>query len=122
MTAQYRPLLDNVLVEMDEAPTHTRSGLLHIPDAHQKNNRLGTVRAVGSGLSVLVWSKDDALGRHQRRYVERPMPVKTGDRVICAAFGGTELPHDETKRLIMFSMNEVYAVLEGEGEARSVCA
>ena len=119
-TMKYRPLLDNVLVEMDPPPK--MAGSIHIPDAHQKNLRIGTVLAVGSGIHLKLWNKDDVKGRHERRYVEKPMPMTVGDRVLCTQYGGVELPHEQERHLIMFALNEIYAVLEEDPGARAECA
>lgn len=79
--ADFRPILDRVLVRFDEKPKTTAGGL-HIPDNAGKpweNDRLGTVMAVGPG-------------RFNEKGERVPMQVKVGDRVLCHPNAHTVMP------------------------------
>jgi len=82
-----RPLFDRILVQRNEEPTRTRSGLF-LPEATKEKPSEGTVLAVGNGRVA-----DDGS--------VTPLTVKTGDRVIFGKYAGTEIKVNGEDRLIL---------------------
>jgi chaperonin GroES len=83
----FQPLHDRVLVERLEQENKTKSGII-IPDTAKEKPMEGKVIAVGSGAK-------DAKGNIS------PLDVKTGDKVLFAKWGGTEVKLEEKEYLIM---------------------
>ncbi|APT88315.1 MULTISPECIES: co-chaperone GroES [Corynebacterium] len=90
------PLEDRILVQINEAETTTKSGLV-IPDTAKERPQEATVIAVGKGRF------DDEGNRV-------PVDVKEGDTVIFSRYGGTEIKYDGEDYLIL-SARDVLAVV-----------
>jgi len=86
-----RPLFDHLLVERDEAPQQTKSGL-YIPSSSSEKPPQGTVKAVGKGQL-----KDNG--------ELRPLQVNEGDVVVFGKYDGTEITVDGDKLLILKEEN-----------------
>lgn len=82
-----RPMFDRILVQRNEEPTKTKSGLF-LPEANKEKPSEGTVLAVGSG----KLSDDGKLS---------PLTVKVGDRVVFGKYSGTEIKIDGEDRIIL---------------------
>lgn len=81
------PLDDRVVVEPMEAEEKTRGGIV-LPDTAQEKPQRGKVIAVGPGR--ILDSGERA-----------PLPVKKGDKVLYAKYGGTEIEIDGTTYMIL---------------------
>lgn len=90
---QVKPLQDRVLVKRLDEETKTASGII-IPDSAKEKPTKGTVISVGNG------TKDE------------PMTVKSGDTVLFAKWGGTEIDVDGDTLLIM-KESDILAIIEG---------
>jgi chaperonin GroES len=90
-----KPLGDRIIVKQDEATETTASGL-YIANAAKEKPTTGTVLAVGEG-------KVNNDGKHL------PMPVKVGDQVIYAKFGGTEVEVDG-ETVVILRADDIYAI------------
>lgn len=82
-----RPLFDRVLVQRNDEPTKTRTGLF-LPETAKEKPVEGTVLAVGEGRV----GDDGKL---------TPLTVKAGDRVVFGKYSGNEIKVDGEDRLIM---------------------
>lgn len=86
--ANYRPEGCKVLVEADKVEERT-SGGLYIPQTSQESQQTrvtqGTVLAIGPGVDAYFKREDDA----------PKSPLKVGDRVIFAKYGGFNLDDKE---------------------------
>jgi chaperonin GroES len=92
-----RPLGDRILVKRVESESKTKGGII-IPDTAKEKPAEGLVVAVGPGAIA-----DDGSRRE---------PVlKTGDRVLFAKYGGTEVKLDGEDHLIMREA-DVLAVID----------
>jgi chaperonin GroES len=91
-----RPLHDRLIVKRLQEEEKTKGGII-IPDTAKEKPLEGTVIAVGNG-RILEDGK------------VRPMDVKSGDRVLFAKYGGTEVKIDGEEHIIL-NENEVLAVL-----------
>lgn len=81
------PLGDRVIVKRIEPEKKTSSGII-IPDTAQEKPSEAVVVAVGKGLKD---KKGHAI----------ELEVKTGDRVLIASWGGTEIKIENVVHLIM---------------------
>ena len=90
-----KPLGDRVIVKQDEATETTASGLF-IASASKEKPTTGVVLAVGEG----------KLNDEGKRL---PMPVKKGDHVVYAKFGGTEI-EVEGETVVILRGDDIYAV------------
>ena len=90
-----KPLGERVIVKQDEAEETTASGLYLASNSKEKPTT-GVVLAVGEGKLT-----DDG------KYL--PMPVKEGDRVVYAKYGGTEI-ENEGEKVIILRADDIYAV------------
>jgi chaperonin GroES len=81
------PLEDRVLVERLEKEETTKSGIV-LPDTAQEKPTKGKVVAVGPG-------------KYSDKGELIPMPVKEGDVVVFAKYGGTELKLDGEDYLVL---------------------
>ncbi|MEZ4630532.1 MAG: co-chaperone GroES [Deinococcales bacterium] len=93
---QLKPLGDKVVVEVLEEAATTKSGIV-LPDSAKEKSQRGKVVAVGTG---------KLLDNGQRVNLE----VKTGDTVVFAKYGGTEINIDG-KDLMILSERDIHAVL-----------
>jgi chaperonin GroES len=91
-----KPLGDRVVVERLEEETKTRGGIV-LPDTAKEKPQKGKVIAVGTG-RVLDNGTKVAL------------EVKTGDIVVFAKYGGTEIEIDG-KEYIILSERDLLAVM-----------
>jgi len=81
------PLEDRVVVQVMEQEEKTSSGIV-LPDTAKEKPSKGTVLAVGPG-------------RYDESGKLLPMPVKKGDVVVFAKYGGTELKLDGEEYLVL---------------------
>ena len=93
-----RPLHDRVIVRrMEEERTST--GGIVIPDSATEKPIKGEVLAVGNG-KILDSGE------------QRPLDVKTGDKVLFGKYSGTEVKVDGDELLVMRE-DDIMAVIEG---------
>jgi chaperonin GroES len=83
----FRPLHDRVVVRRIEAEEKTAGGII-IPDTAKEKPQEGEVVAAGPG------------GRNEKGEVV-PLELKTGDRILCGKWSGTEVKIDGEDLLIM---------------------
>ena len=82
-----RPLFDRVLVQRNDEPTKTKSGLF-LPETAKEKPIEGTVIAAGNGKVT----EDGKV---------RPLAVKAGDKIVFGKYAGTEVKVDGQDRLIL---------------------
>ena len=82
-----RPLFDRILIERQEEPSTTKSGLF-LPDTAKEKPAEGIIRAVGNGR---ISDNGDLT----------PLEVKVGDRVLFGKYAGTEIKVNGEDRLIL---------------------
>jgi chaperonin GroES len=87
MASKLQPLGDRVLVRPIAKEEKTKSGI-YLPDTAKEKPQEGEIIAVGPG-------KYDETGKRI------PMDLKTGDRVIYAKYGGTEIKVDDEELMIL---------------------
>jgi len=92
-----KPLADRVLVEVLEAESKTRGGII-LPDTAKEEKTEGKVIAVGTG-KVLESGKVQAI------------EVKKGDRVLFGKYSGDDIVIDGVKHKIV-KESEILAVYE----------
>ena len=92
-----RPLYDRILIERNDAPEKTKSGL-YLPSSSSEKPSQGTVIAVGAG----QLKKDGEL---------RPLQVATGDTVVFGKYAGSEIKV-EGKDLMILKEDEILGILE----------
>ncbi len=92
-----RPMFDRILIQRNEEPTRTKSGLF-LPEAAKEKPCEGTVLAVGQGRVA-----DDGK--------VTPLAVKVGDKVLFEKYSGTEIKIDGEERIILRE-DEVLGILE----------
>jgi len=97
MTLKLKPVGDRILVEAIEEKATKKGGII-IPDTAKEKPMESLVVALGTG-------KMDDKGN------KVPFEVKTGDRVLVAKYGGTEIKLDGKEYRIL-SSDEVLAVIE----------
>jgi chaperonin GroES len=97
MTLKLKPVGDRILVEAVEEKATKKGGII-IPDTAKEKPMESLVVALGTG-------KMDDKGN------KVPFEVKTGDRVLVAKYGGTEIKLDGKEYRILNS-DEVLAVIE----------
>ncbi len=95
------PLHDRVVVRRVEADTKTASGLI-IPDNVAEKPDQGIVLAVGAGKRT----SEGAL---------IPMSLKENDKVLFGKFAG-QLVKVHGEEVLILSEEEIYAVIEEQGE------
>jgi len=84
------PLLDRVLVKVQEGDTKTAGGII-IPQTAQEKTQTGVVVAIGTDKDVIK--------------------VKVGDKVMYDKYAGTQVKIDGADHLIV-KMSDVLAVIE----------
>ena len=94
-----KPLADRVLVEVLEAESKTRGGII-LPDTAQQEKSEGKVIAIGTGKTL-------ESGKVQ------PIEVKKGDRVIFGKYSGDDIEIDGVKHKIL-KESEILAIYEKE--------
>jgi chaperonin GroES len=82
-----RPMFDRILIQRNEEPSRTKSGLF-LPETAKEKPAEGTVLAVGQGRV----SDDGKL---------TALTVKVGDRVVFGKYAGTEIKVAGEDRLIL---------------------
>jgi len=92
-----RPLSDRLVVEPKENEGKTASGIV-LPETAKEKPQEGTVLAAGPG-------RTDDNGKRIA------MDVKTGDVVLFARYGGTEIKIDDRKLLIL-KESDILAIVE----------
>lgn len=92
-----RPLADKVLVKRLEAEAKTKGGIV-LPDTAKEKPRRGTVVSLGEGKLL-------------KNGARSPFQVKKNDKVLFAAYGGTEVKIDGVEYVIM-EESDILAVLE----------
>ncbi|MBM3946776.1 MAG: co-chaperone GroES [SAR202 cluster bacterium] len=98
MARAFKPLGDRLLVKPVKAEEKTKSGLV-LPDTAKEKPQEGEVVAVGPG-------------RFTDEGKRMAMEIKTGDRVLYAKYGGTELKEDGTDYLLL-SERDILAKIVG---------
>ncbi len=83
----WSPIYDKLIVRRDPPESKTASGMLAVPDAHQKQQHIGTVLKAGQGRWV-----DGIL---------LPLTVVPGMRVLFSKFAGTELAATEPDIIVL---------------------
>ncbi len=84
---KFRPLKDNVVVQVLEAAEQTKGGLF-LPDAAQEKPQEGKVISVGTGR------------RLKSGLIVKPS-VKKGDRILFSKYGGNEVKIEGEEYLII---------------------
>ena len=92
-----RPLGDRLVVEPKEQAGQTASGII-LPETAKEKPQEGAVLAAGPG-------RTDDKGKRIA------MDVKTGDVVLYARYGGTEIKIDDRKLLIV-KESDILAIVE----------
>lgn len=87
MAIKLQPLSDRVVVKPVEKEEKTKSGI-YLPDTVKEKPQEGKVVAVGPG----------RLSEDGKRIA---MDVKTGDTVLYAKYGGTEIKVDDEELMIL---------------------
>jgi chaperonin GroES len=94
-----RPLYNRVIIERNEAPEKTKSGL-YIPSSSSKKPNNGTVLAVGNG-----HLQDDGN--------LKPLQVKIGDVVVFSEYSGSNITHNGNEYHIL-SEDEILGIISSE--------
>lgn len=94
---KFRPLHDRLLVKRIDQESKTAGGII-IPDTAKEKPMQGEVIAVGNG------TRDD----HGN---VRPLEIKSGDIVLFAKWGGTEIKLDGVEYLVM-KESDVLGIIE----------
>jgi chaperonin GroES len=97
MSIKLKPLADRLVVEPKEREESTPSGLV-LPETAKEKPQQGEVIAVGPG-------------RRDNDGKRIPMDVTTGDIVMYAKYGGTEVKIDD-KKLLILKESDVLAIIE----------
>jgi chaperonin GroES len=92
-----RPLSDRLVVEPKEQEGQTASGII-LPETAKEKPQEGTILAAGPG-------RTDDNGKRIA------MDVKTGDVVLYARYGGTEIKIDD-KKLLILKESDILAIVE----------
>jgi len=91
-----RPLYNRVIIERNETPEKTKSGLF-IPSTSSKKQNNGTVLAVGAG----KLQDDGNL---------KPLDVCVGDTVVFSEYSGSTIKH-EGKEYHILSEDDILGVM-----------
>jgi len=94
---KFRPLHDRLLVKRIDQESKTAGGII-IPDTAKEKPMQGEVIAVGNG------TRDD----HGN---VKPLEIKSGDIVLFAKWGGTEIKLDGVEYLVM-KESDVLGIIE----------
>jgi chaperonin GroES len=95
--SKIRPLGDRVLLKVLEAESKTKGGIL-LPDTAKEKPQEGEVVATGKGRL----SEDGNI---------QPLEVKTGDRVLFAKYGGTEVTTKDGEEYLIVKEEDILAVI-----------
>ena len=85
-----KPLVDRVLVKVQESESKTAGGII-IPQTAQEKTQTGLVVAIGTDTDVIK--------------------VKEGDKVMYDKYAGTQIKIDGVEHLIV-KMSDILAVIE----------
>lgn len=91
-----KPILDRVLIKMEETEETTKSGIILSANSKEKP-QIAEVIAVGPG-GVIDGN-------------EVKMFIKAGDRVIASKYAGTEVKYEGTEYLIL-KQSDILAIVE----------
>ena len=91
-----KPILDRVLIKMEETEETTKSGIILSANAKEKP-QIAKVIAVGPG-GVIEGNKVE-------------MFLKEGDRVIASKYAGTEVKY-EGEEYIILKQSDILAIVE----------
>jgi len=94
---KFRPIKDNVVIQVLEAEGKTNSGLF-LPDTAKEKPQQGKVIAVGTGRKL----KDGKVVA---------VDVKKGDKILFGKYSGNEVKIDNEEYLII-SEKDILAILE----------
>ena len=97
MSLKLKPLGNRLVVEPLEAEEVTAGGIV-LPETAKEKPQKGTVLSIGPG------ERDDKGKRIE-------MDVQTGDTVLYAKYGGTEIKVDG-KKLLILKETDVLAIIE----------
>ena len=92
----YNPLGDRVIIEIEVAEATTASGIV-LPDTAKEKPQTGKVISVGPG-------------RISDEGKVIPMSVKSGDVVIFAKYGGTEMKDEDGNEYLIVKESDILAV------------
>ena len=125
-----KPLGTRVLIQPDEQPEASESGLIHLPQDRDHVAAAGTVVAVGDGSGMLWKARTDAIDmcidalgdRESRRVLfdlraskMPPVPsVKVGDRVVVPIDAGLDISEDGIAYILVNEDDLVVIVEENE--------
>ena len=91
-----KPILDRVLIKMEEIEETTKSGIILSANSKEKP-QIAEVIAVGPG-GVIDGN-------------EIKMFIKVGDRVIASKYAGTEVKYEGTEYIIL-RQSDILAIVE----------
>ena len=127
-----KPLGTRVLIQPDEQPETTDSGLIHLPQDRDHVAAAGTVVAVGDGAGLLWKARTDAIDacidalvdRDSRRVLFElramkmpPVPsVKVGDRVVVPIDAGLNIAEDGIA-YILVNEDDLVVIVEDSAAA-----
>ncbi|MBI5117361.1 co-chaperone GroES [Candidatus Poribacteria bacterium] len=94
---KFKPLKDNVVVQVLEAKGKTTGGLF-LPDTAKEKPQEGKVVAIGTGKRL----KSGEIS---------PLSVKVGDKILFSKYSGNEVKIEGEEYLI-FSEKDILAILE----------
>jgi chaperonin GroES len=94
---KFRPLKDNVVIQVLEAEGKTNSGLF-LPDTAKEKPQQGKVIAVGTGKKL---KGGEVVA----------VDVKKGDKILFGKYSGNEVKIDDEEYLII-SEKDILAILE----------
>ena len=84
-----KPLMDRVLIKVDQGEDKTAGGLI-IPQTAQEKTQTGVVEAIGS---------------------DETITVKVGEKIMYDKYAGTNIKVDGEEKLLM-RMSDILAVIE----------
>ena len=102
MTTNIQPLHDRVIVKRIDEGEQVRGGII-IPDSAKEKSQAGAVIAAG-------------LGKYKEDGSRQPLDVNTGDRVLFAKYGGSEIKINGEELLIMRE-DEILGIITRAGAA-----
>ena len=102
MTTNFQPLHDRVIVKRIDEGEQVRGGII-IPDSAKEKSQEGEVIAAG-------------LGKYKEDGSRQPLDVNTGDRVLFAKYGGSEIKINGEELLIMRE-DEILGIITRAGAA-----
>ena len=104
MATNITPLHDRVIVRRIDEGEQVRGGII-IPDTAKEKPQEGEVVAVGAG-------------KYKEDGTRQALDVKTGDRVLCGKYSGSEIKIDGEELMIMRE-DEILGIIARAGAATS---